>query len=208
MSQKKYCLNRFYRDRKIYQHYDDTVFKDEFQLEVYLHALGLMKKYKLNSIIDIGCGSAYKLITYLGDYDTIGIELPQVHEWLIDKYPDRRWLVYDSSIGKNLSADLVICSDVIEHVINPDELISFINSISFKYLIISTPSRDLLYRSWRWVNLLKCYWRRRFIGPPECKYHLREWSFKEFKKYIAMHYYILKHIIVNQTQIVICRPYK
>ena len=103
-------------------------------MEVYLYALGLMKKYGFNSIIDIGCGSAYKLVTYLGDYETIGIEVPETYEWLIS----------DFSTGKTLSADLIICSDIIEHLIDPYELIKFIKDISFKYLLISTPSRDLL----------------------------------------------------------------
>jgi SAM-dependent methyltransferase len=165
-----------------------------------------MKKYNLSSIIDIGCGSGYKLVTYLGDYETIGIEIPEVHEWLTQKYPNRKWLVSDFTMGKTLSADVIICADVIEHLIDPDDLIAFIKDISFKYLIISTPSRNLLYRLWNWRLLLKCHWRRRYIGPPENPSHIREWSFKEFNKYMSMHFCILRHIIVYETQIVICRP--
>jgi hypothetical protein len=198
MSRERYCIKRLYRTRGKYHHFDDTTQKDEWQLEVYLQALGLMKKYGMNSIIDIGCGSAYKLITYLGDYETIGIELLQTCEWLTEKYPDKNWLVSDFTIGKKLSADLIICADVIEHLVDPDELINFINDISFKYLIISTPSRNLLSRPWQ-----KGFW-----GPPPNPVHIREWSFNEFHKYISIRFDIIDHRITNlaqATQMVICK---
>jgi hypothetical protein len=74
--QERYCIKRLYRARRHYHHHDDSSLEDQWQLEVYLCALGLMKKHGLRSVIDIGCGSAYKLVTYLGDYDTVGLELP------------------------------------------------------------------------------------------------------------------------------------
>ena len=88
---KKYCINDSYQARTQYHHYDDSLLEDEWQLEIYLHALGLMKKNKFKSIVDIGCGSAYKLITYLGDYQTIGLELPVNVQKLQKKYPERKW---------------------------------------------------------------------------------------------------------------------
>jgi 2-polyprenyl-3-methyl-5-hydroxy-6-metoxy-1,4-benzoquinol methylase len=126
-----------------------TASQDQWQLEVYLHALGLMKKHNLESVVDIGCGSAYKLITDLGDYKTIGLELPENVRLLQKQYPARKWQVSDFSTRHDISADVVICSDIIEHLVDPDELIEFIKGIPFKYLILSTPNRELLYRPWK-----------------------------------------------------------
>lgn len=168
-------------------------------MEVYLHALELMKKHKMTSVIDIGCGSAYKLLTYLGDYETIGIELPQTYDWLTEHYPDKKWLLSDFKIGSELSADLVICADVIEHLTDPDELVVFIDDIHFKILVMSTPSRNLLY----------CPWQRGFWGPPRNPSHLREWSFNEFHKYVSTHFDVIEHTITNSsqaTQMVVCKP--
>jgi hypothetical protein len=123
-----------------------------------------MKKYRLGSIVDVGCGSAYKPITYLGDYETIGLEVPTNVHALQEKYPDRDWRASDFTVRHGISADLVICSDVVEHLVDPDELMLFLQGISFTYLILSTPDRSLIYRPWQ-----QGYW-----GPPHNKAHQRE----------------------------------
>ncbi len=64
-SKKKYCLASDYQSRSGYVHYDDMDQDDKWQLEVYLHAYALMKKCGFSKVADIGCGSAYKLMTYL-----------------------------------------------------------------------------------------------------------------------------------------------
>lgn len=194
-----YCISHFYISRKKYHHYDDSLKEDKWQLEVYLHALGLMKKNKLSSVADIGCGSGYKLMTYLSEYNTLGLELPVNVETLRNKYPDRDWQVSDFSSNLKLSADVIICSDVIEHLVNPDDLLNYIkNNFDFKYLVLSTPDRGLLYRRWD----------PRFYGPPRNKAHTMEWTFKEFRKYISLHFDVIDHRVTNlhqETQMIICK---
>ncbi|MDH3609258.1 MAG: class I SAM-dependent methyltransferase, partial [Gammaproteobacteria bacterium] len=69
--------------------------------------------------------------------------------------------------------DCVVCSDVIEHLINPDSLLKLIHSITkpSSTIIISTPERDIL----RGPNCLK---------SPH-KEHVREWNAAEFSNYIS-----------------------
>ncbi len=195
---KEYCINRFYRSRSQYHHYDDTALEDQWQLEVYLHALGLMKKYHLKSIVDIGCGSAYKLITYLGEYETLGLEVPFNVEMLQKRYPERQWHISDFSIKPNISADVVVCSDVIEHLVDPDELLNYIKGIRYKYLILSTPDRALKHKPWK----------RGYFGPPKNRAHVREWTYQEFAEYISMHFDVIDHRVTNlgqRTQMIICQ---
>ncbi len=195
----RYCINPLYRGWKNYHHFDDSPFEDEWQLEVYLHALGLMKKHGLRSVVDIGCGSGYKLVTYLGDYDTLGLELPVNVEKLQAKYPDKRWAVSDFSNKPDIVTDVVVCSDVIEHLVDPDELLNFIQGISFQYLVLSTPDRGLLYKPWQW----------RYYGPPKNRAHIREWTFKEFVHYLSSHFNVIDHRVTNlgqRTQMAICTP--
>lgn len=195
---KNYCIKPFYRTRTHYHHFDDSAMKDEWQLEVYLYALGLMKKHQLKSVVDLGCGSAYKLITYLGEYDTLGLELPENIDLLNQKYPERQWGLSDFSVDPGINTDLIICSDVIEHIVDPDDLLDYIKSMTFKYLIISTPDRGLLYRPWSRGN----------IGPPSNKAHVREWAFEELAEYISKHFNVIDHRVTNMhqaTQMIVCQ---
>ena len=199
MSNERYCIRRLYRSRNGYVHYDDSSSKDEWQLEVYLHALGLLTKHSLMSIIDVGCGSGYKLVTYFKNYDTLGIELPVNVQRLRKLYPDKHWQESDFKPDNRLSADCVICADVIEHLVEPDELIVFLKAIRFKFLIVSTPARNLLYKKWYQAG----YW-----GPPRNKAHQREWAFKEFRRYMANHFVVIDQRVTNlgqATQMVVCK---
>jgi len=197
MTKKNYCMRKDYIARTEYSHFNDQGFEDAWQLEVYLHALGLMKKYKLEKIIDVGCGSGYKLMTYLGEYETVGIELAENMDFLRKKYSNRKFLTSDFNSGEDFYTDVVICSDVIEHLLDPDELINFLKSMTFKYLVISTPDRHMLYGR---MDPLQ-------VGPPKNKAHVREWGFGEFKKYISSYFDIVEHKISNMeqsSQMIIC----
>ncbi|PHS10673.1 MAG: hypothetical protein COA78_10965 [Blastopirellula sp.] len=199
---KRYCIKSLYRPRKTYTHFDDSQWEDEWQLEIYLHALGLMIKHDLKTVIDIGTGSGYKLVTYLKDYDITGLELSVNVELLKKKYPNHKWLESDFSDRNDLSADVVICSDVVEHLVDPDELLDFIKSIQSKYIIISTPDRGLTYGN---------IFQKGFWGPPRNEAHIREWNRKEFNSYISEHFNIIDHRVPNfgqRTQMIICENKK
>lgn len=195
-----YCIKDGYSARESYTHYDDTALSDEYQLEVYLHALGLMKKYHLNSVLDIGCGSGYKLTTYFDEYDTTGLELPVNVNFLQNKYPKGKWISKDLSENLDRGYDVIICSDVVEHIPDPDTLLEFIKRINFNFLVISTPERDLLYRNEREGK----------DGPPANPAHVREWTFGEFRDYISSHLQVIDLRICNMaqsTQMIVARKH-
>lgn len=159
---------------------------------------GSDEKNNFKSVVDIGCGSAYKLVTYLGEYETLGLELPVNVELLRNKYPDKAWMVSDFSLTPDIKTDVIICSDVIEHLVDPDELLDYIKKISYKYLILSTPDRDLVYESSE----------EGYYGPPRNKAHVREWNFNEFAEYISRHFNVVDHRVNNlgqATQMIVCK---
>ena len=174
--------------------FDDTAGNDEFQRSVYELAATLMGQYNYASIVDVGCGSAYKLINMLGEHRTIGIEVEPTYSWLLNKYPARKWLFYDPSGMPALKADIVICSDVIEHINHPDKLMDFLSTIDFNLLIISTPERDKICG-------------QNDYGPPENTSHYREWNSSEFKLYTGKWFKIDEHHTYNDrsiTQVIVC----
>ncbi len=184
----KYCIKRGYFHRKKYTYYDNTPLADEWQNEVYEIALNYFNKLNLNSIIDFGCGSAFKLMKFFPNAQTIGIDVKETVEYLKNKYPDKNWIDVNELDNKNINCDMVICSDVIEHVLDPDDFIDQIKKLgNFKYLFISTPER----------NIINGFYD---FGPPKNRHHIREWTGWEFRNYISKKFDIKSHMITNFTQ--------
>jgi hypothetical protein len=93
-------------------------------------------------------------------------------------------------------ADLVIASDVIEHVPDPDALLQYILCIAPRSVILSTPDRNLLRLGTH-------------NGPPLNPTHLREWSMAELHAYLSVFLEIDEHFIssaAQATQCVLARP--
>jgi Methyltransferase domain len=176
--------------------FDDRENKDEWQQTVYELALLRLKEIRGNSLIDVGCGSAYKLINMLGDYDTLGIELRETYYWLLEKYPSKKWMAFENTDPSKLQCDVVICSDVIEHVRNPDIIMDFLKSINFRCLVLSTPERDSVRGA-------------ADFGPPENTSHYREWNKQEFNEYVSNWFRVEEQIISHDkspSQILFCIP--
>jgi methylase of polypeptide subunit release factors len=63
-------------------YFDDTPFKDEFQPEVYEYAEhGCNDSLKAHTVIDLGCGSGFKLMKNFAHLHTIGVDLQQTVEF-------------------------------------------------------------------------------------------------------------------------------
>jgi SAM-dependent methyltransferase len=193
---KQYGIKRGYRhrDRSIY--FDDRALTDEYQDEVYQLARFYADHHMYKNIVDIGCGSGYKLIKYFSDCNTTGIEVNPTHDFLTKKYPGRTWKNVDDLNPGSIEADIIICADVIEHVKDPGDLLQLIKQIRFRLLFLSTPERDM-------IRGVVDY------GPPDNEAHIREWNASEFYEYISMHFTIISHMITNieqATQLIICKP--
>ena len=74
-------------------HHNDSAYSDEGQREVYEFAYKFMKENNYNKIIDVGCGSGYKLVNILGEFNTIGIETEPCYSLLKKKYPLKKWIL-------------------------------------------------------------------------------------------------------------------
>ena len=191
---ENYCIDGGYKHRKNYTYLDKTESTEEWQKEVYEFAQNFMNKNEFKSIIDFGCGSGYKMIKYFDKFESTGAEVSETYEFLKNKYPQHNWLNVDTLDPESFEADVVICADVIEHVLNPDEFLNSLNKIKYKYLIISTPDRFTLHGYFNY-------------GPPKNPFHIREWTCREFNKYLASFYNIHLHQITNLrqgTQMVLC----
>ena len=191
-----YCIKAGYHKGGGVEKFDDRQNTDQWQRNVYESALELIKKNNGKSVVDVGCGSGYKLMHMFGNYDTTGIELAETCHWLNLNYPGKKWLEFENTDPRQMKTDMVICSDVIEHVQNPDGLMDFLGKIAFRWLVLSTPERNRVRG-------------KMDFGPPENTSHYREWSDTEFRAYVSGWFTVKEQLISGDrsvSQILFCEP--
>lgn len=179
-----------YRHRDHTSYFDDTQLTVLWQREVYESAQALMREHRLATVLDVGCGSGFKLVHILGEFETTGVDLAPTIEHVRRHYPDRNWVDGSFENIELPKADLVICADVLEHVADPDALMHFIVRHTRHWVVLSTPDRDLLYprQAGAW------------FGPPDNPAHVREWRMGEFSCYVGRFLEIDRHEISNREQ--------
>lgn len=167
-----------------------------YQFPVYQFLSDFIRKNKIKTLIDIGCGLGSKLnYVYHNNPNTeiIGIDQSDPIEYCKRTYSFGKWIVDDFDkpiLTKELKAELIVCCDVIEHIEDPDVLLRYIKSMLIKdgIAVISTPERDRL----RGIN----------CSYSPNKFHIREWNYKEFENYLQSHgFQILDHFNQFPTKI-------
>ena len=150
-----------------------------FQHDVYIYAKEIIRRYQIESVADVGCGVAEKMMKHIYPVakKTVGIDMEYPISIAKKIYPinANNFLADNFENSKDLhdnKFDLVICSDVIEHIFNPDLLLEYLKSLGTEstYFIISTPERDL-HRGFDCMESQK-------------KEHVREWNENELRTYL------------------------
>lgn len=197
----KYYLPKSYKARLDNKHYNDLGNEDGHQKEVYIAAMLLARRLvpsndnsnnntghgkhqqrnRRGLVLDIGAGSGYKLVKFLSpEFETVGFETEPAISFLRKKYPNEEWVdsgkpeesLPESWNSNSRKPDVCICSDVIEHMRDPNDLVRFLLSLQCKAYVISTPKREAHARS------------RFFLGPPRNTHHVREWTLHELKMFL------------------------
>lgn len=187
-----YGIKALYLPRKQAALFDDTHNTDHFQDQVYQRAHEFATHQGLKRILDVGCGSAYKLLKYFGEDETLGLELPETLAFLQNKYPQRRWALADFAHPPAQAFDLGLAIDVIEHVADPHALLGFLQQLNCPYFLLSTPERS---RMGVWSGF-----------RPRNRCHVREWSQDEFVEYAGRYFQVVETGVLGQhDQYVIVR---
>lgn len=162
----------------------------KYQYSVYREAYRLAGQLAAQTVVDIGCGVATKLnLFFAREFEIYGVDTAEAVRLCRERFSIGNYYVDDlerpSLDLRSLlpTIDVVICSDVIEHLSEPDFLLDYLRNISFEHthLVLSTPARE---------NLLGD--TARSPSNPE---HVREWSVSEFRSCVeAFGFRILRHI--------------
>lgn len=193
------CIQKGYNYPLLVPEFDDVGLTDGWQLAVYVFAKGIYELEGHQCVVDVGCGSAFKLLKLFHD-SVIGIEANHsTLEWLVQNHSRKGvWFSpeqYDEFLIDPYAIDatknegvLMICSDVIEHVDDPVSFFDKLVSMPWKDMVISTPAREL---------------GGELDGPPGNVHHWREWSMAEFRKFLDQwedEIIVRNHCIINPDQ--------
>lgn len=167
-----------------------------YQVQCYKYAANLIKENDIKSCLELGSGSGYKLNKYILPVckDVYGIDLPHATEYCEKLYKDVKWINDDfdyvnPTIDKKF--DLIICFDVIEHLIFPESLLNKIKSYSHSgsRILISTPERDLVRGP-------------QHSGPAPNEKHVREWNQQELVRFLqSQGFHVIHHRILQAKKL-------
>ncbi|MFN0029669.1 MAG: class I SAM-dependent methyltransferase [Acidimicrobiales bacterium] len=171
----KYFMPVGYKERLCPAYFDDSDDPaDVWQPDVYLVAGTLADRLGATAIVDVGCGRAAKLLPLADTAPIIGIDYgANVRDCMLE-HPEHRWIECDLEHSIDWTAavpdgSIVVCSDVIEHLVDPNNLLTGLCSVleRVQAVVISTPDRDATHGP-------------NHMGPPPHEAHVREWSHPEF----------------------------
>ncbi len=143
----------------------------------------VLKQVKPVKILDVGCGEGFTLVNlnrnkigkvYEGiDNSRDALKLgKRMYPKLEIKYGSIYKLPY-----KDNSFDLLICTEVLEHLDEPEKAIAELRRVTSKYVIFSVPNEPFFILA----NFLRGKYLRRLGNHPE---HINHWTHGGFKKYL------------------------
>lgn len=184
MTQQTFFIKAGYTHRSQPDYFEDAVQDGVvWQPDVYAAAACLARRLKCTHLIDIGCGQAGKLAAMSPEFNIVGVDYGPNLQACRCRYPDAQWFEADLEsivhlpIPTEIAArSVIICSDVIEHLKDPTDLLRLLRSLlnHAPALILSTPERDLCRGE-------------DHSGPPPNRAHVREWNREEMGALLHHH---------------------
>ncbi len=143
------------------------------------------KPLQIDSVLDVGCGEGFTLDrlqkekigkSYEG-IDNLDEAIAYAHK-VHPKLDIKKGDIYDLPYKTN-SFDLVICTEVLEHLDNPKKAYRELIRVSKKYVLVSVPNEPFftIQRMGRLQNI------RHLGAHPE---HIQHWTAREFTKFVKV----------------------
>lgn len=161
--------------------------QDQLHKAVYRTAQSLAQERGVKSVVDIACGSAYKLRVNFKAYDRRGLDSEGKVAALKRRYPNERWDVATTASIAGITEELVLCVNVLEKLTWPDQLMALLANSSARYFAFATPDRDIL----RGVS---------DMGPPRNPAHCREWNMLEFKQFVDQWFAVVHQDLSDDSE--------
>jgi hypothetical protein len=151
-----------------------------YQPDVYRDLALIASRVGSRRLIDVGCGSAEKLVVHRDAFELVGIDYGENIELCRARHRFGTWIETDLGTPGPLVPDAgllagatVVCADVIEHVPAAEVLVEkLVAALEVAdALLISTPERALSRGP-------------ADLGPPTNETHVREWTIRELGAFL------------------------
>lgn len=150
-----------------------------------------IQNIKFNSILDVGCGEGMLLKSfsdYISNKSCCAIDVDENEVRDASKNLPfcsvKVGSVYEIPF-ENKSFELVTCTEVFEHLVDPYKALLEIERVSSKYVLLSVPNEPI----WRILNIIRLSYLKDFGNTPG---HLNHWRSKEFKCFVEKKFEIVK----------------
>lgn len=161
-----------------------------FQFDVYRAARKMADATGALTVADVGCGTGWKLNHFFRGFPALAFDQPTLAEVVHRHAPEAEFRPIDLACPgtSDVSLDLVICADVVEHLLDPDPCMEFLRSLTGRFCFLSTPERDI-------------------VRGPDCMgstkdVHVREWNASEFASYVSSRgFEILRHELLPPARL-------
>ncbi len=183
LNENNFFINKNYQcNQKLNQITDDFVEEYSITEQPYAYSFTrhLGQKTGVKYIIDIGCSHHEQLVKLYPEFQIIGIGCGENLEYCKEKYLFGKWIKVDFTkpieliLSKEvLRNSIILCTDIIEHLVNPTYLLNFLKkNMEYSSIgILTAIDRDII--------------KKKDEGPPLNINHIREWNFEEFKMLIS-----------------------
>lgn len=168
-----------------------------FQFSVYDFLCDLIKRNDAKTLVDVGCGVAAKLehvAKHCPDVRIVGIDQDDAISFCKDARNFGEWYVdnFDAPHQElsDIKGDIVVCSDVIEHVQDPDMLLEYLKGklSDGGVIVLSTPDRLKRYPDG--------------LNKSGHRSHVREWSMAELANYLEDRgFEVVEHVHQNSIKV-------
>lgn len=164
-----------------------------FQYDVYATAAALIRKHRYRTLLDVGSGPPVKLGSLMpAGLDICLVDQPNTAPLAKEILPQAQF--FDANLENDFPAidrkfDLILCADVIEHLIAPDACLDFMRRhlSTNGLLLVSTPERDAL--------------RGKNYAHSPHPMHVREWNFDEFRRFlVSRNFEVIDHLLLPQQR--------
>ena len=164
---------------------------ERFLINIFYQKLNTeLRKLNPQKILDVGCGEGFTLHRLKENH--IGKELEGI-EYLDtaiklgkEHFPDikiRKGTIYDLPYKDN-SFDVVLCTEVLEHLEDPEKALKELKRVSSNFVVLTVPNEPF----WMLANLLRGKNIKRWGNDIE---HINHWTLWGFKKFISRELTIL-----------------
>ena len=172
---ERFEIKSNYQSSNQVAYFEDVANGITYQPDVYSFAKYCVERGGISRVIDVGAGNGIKLQEFAAHAEVVAIDTGTNLERIRMCGVISRIFDVDLEFGLpdevlNLCDNaMVICSDVIEHLMNPIPLLKSLNAMNQRaaFVLISTPDRVRI----RGIG---------DFGPPPDQAHKREWSIDEF----------------------------